>query len=239
MTNPFTAIAKKYSTEEEQDEYRRNRNKVQAEKLRNYLRINVDEHLNGLEDDRLSCCIVSRPDEATICFVQSIQHQLQESIASELWLTPPENLHITLLEVAHTRPKEEIKLFVNALKPLMSEISSMVKDGPLLNLPLLCFDENAIALSFTSSNFTHSELRLQLFKYASTHKIDILSRYAGPSAHITIARFKRPLGQNEVKNLLDRIASINFTILSHDWQITTASLSSGIIWYGQPGTMFQ
>ena len=238
--NPFTSLAEQYASEEAQNNYRINRNDTQQKLLLENPAVKVDPVLAGTENDkRMSCCIVSRPDNPTKELILSIQHQLQSSISTEIWLTPPENLHMTLLEVAHSRPEKEIESLVHTLKPKMEAINSITVKGPVLKHPLLCFDANAVALSFTSSYPTHTKLRESLYDFVTHHGVDILPRYAGPSAHITIARFKEQLSTEDVKHMLKTIASINKSMPNHEWKITSASLSSGIIWYGQQGTMFQ
>lgn len=240
MANPFTSLAEQYASEEAQNNYRTARNDAQRKLLIEKPAVNVDPVLAGIEDDnRLSCCIVSRPDNPTKKLIMSIQHQLQSSISTEIWLTPPENLHITLLEVAHSRPEKEIESLVHILRSKMDAVNSIAAKGAVLKHPLLCFDANALALSFTSSNPTHTTLRESLYDFVTHHGVDILPRYAGPSAHITVARFKEPLSAEVVNHMLETIASINESMPNHEWKITWASLSSGVIWYGQQGTMFQ
>lgn len=240
MANPFTSLAEQYASEEAQNRYRVARNEAQRKILLENPAVNVDPVLAGTEQDkRMACCVVSRPDNPTKELILSIQNKLQNSVSTEIWLTPPENLHMTLLEVAHSRPEKEIESLVHVLKPKMEAINSIAAEGPVLKHPLLCYDANALALSFTSSNPTHTKLRETLYDFATRNGVDILPRYAGPSAHITIARFKQPLSAEDVNHMLETIASTNNFMPNHEWKITSASLSSGLIWYGQQGTMFQ
>lgn len=121
----------------------------------------------------------------------------------------------------------------------MDQIRSLAANGPKLENPLICFDANAIALSFTSTNPSHLDLRESLYSFASHQNIAVLSRYQSPSAHVTVARFKQPLTETEVKSLVHGIKQMNLSIPHHSWTISKAELASGAIWYGQPGTMFQ
>lgn len=132
---------------------------------------------------------------------------------------PLDNLHMTALEVTHSRNAEEIASLVDILLPSASEISSTAAEpgkAPRLVKPMISFDTAAFALSFVpaageqvpqartdiSDRFTYHHFRRDLFSSITERGVHVDSRYVVPSAHVTIARFNTPNPFN-VENALD------------------------------------
>ena len=158
MTNPYIELANHYKNRIQEDAYRQNRNHKQLGNLRFNPKINIDTVLAGKdEDDRLGCCIVARPTENVKSLISSIQDKLLESVSnsSALWHTPSEYLHMTVLEIDNSSTKNRIKEINNILLPHIDRLMTITENGPELDNPLICFDANAIALSFTSVDRSH------------------------------------------------------------------------------------
>lgn len=236
MTNPYIELANHYKNRLQEDAYRQNRNHKQLGNLRFNPKINIDTVLAGKdEDDRLGCCIVARPTENVKSLISSIQDKLLESVSnsSALWHTPSEYLHMTVLEIDNSSTKNRIKEINNILLPHIDRLMTITENGPELDNPLICFDANAIALSFTSVDRSHIKYRLELYDSIASCGIDIRPRYHTPSAHITITRFVEDLCAEDLMILLDRIKTINSSIVNTRWKVSNCEFNYGFIWYGQ------
>lgn len=128
-------------------------------------------------------------------------------IPTEIWLMPLDRLHITAMEVTHSKTAEEIDQLVDTLRPN----SQMIADYPAshrarLIKPMISYDAAALALSFVPAagespgnyrtaeedNYTYHHLRRDLHSLITKAGIEVGSRYVVPSAHLTIARFNSP-----------------------------------------------
>lgn len=120
---------------------------------------------------------------------------------------PLNNLHMTAMEVAHSKSAEEIDHLISILKPK----SEMIADYPSthharLIKPMVCYDSAALALSFLPATgeslggdrtaeddkYTYHHLRRDLHNLITDAGVQVGSRYVVPSAHFTIARFNSP-----------------------------------------------
>jgi hypothetical protein len=121
---------------------------------------------------------------------------------------PPENLHITVLEVAHSLTEEQIEGLVQTLLSSKDVTSADIAAYPCshstrLIKPMVSFDSTALALSFVpaageclevesnsdNEHYTYHHLRRDVFDMVRQTKVPVASRYIVPSAHLTIARF--------------------------------------------------
>jgi hypothetical protein len=120
---------------------------------------------------------------------------------------PIDNLHLTVLEITHSKTAPEIDSLASKLQPKIQEIvnissSSSDKRARLIK-PSIGFDAAAIALSFVPAagedlpqnrqkehdNFTYHHLRREVYAKCSETGVKVDSRYVVPSAHLTIGRF--------------------------------------------------
>jgi len=117
---------------------------------------------------------------------------------------PLDCLHMTVLEITHSREESEIDNLVSIMKDRIPEITDFSFDHRArLVKPLLSYDAAAIALSFVpaigeaslqASNdareaYTYHHLRRDVYELSKKTGIEIASRYTVPSSHLTIARF--------------------------------------------------
>jgi vesicle-fusing ATPase len=120
---------------------------------------------------------------------------------------PVDNLHITLLEVTHSKTAKEIEQFVNTLEPVFKEIADHpAQHCARLIKPMISFDSAALALSFVPAagespgpgraieddKYSYHHLRRDIYGLITKAGIEVESRYVVPSAHLTIARFNTP-----------------------------------------------
>ncbi|KAL2818576.1 RNA ligase/cyclic nucleotide phosphodiesterase [Aspergillus granulosus] len=223
--NPFEILITKANnnTTELQllyENHRVNRNSQQRAKIlsKSFPGWSVDDILarldgpakeEGFVDPRNCLVIWARPPPQVRELVQFIQDELK-SIASALWLMPLENLHTTVLEVAHSLTEEEIEALVQTLQSSTDITASQIASYPIahptrLIKPLVSFDSAALALSFVPAageysqsqtqcageidRNTYHHLRRDIWDLVRRTNVPVASRYVVPSAHVTIARF--------------------------------------------------
>lgn len=117
---------------------------------------------------------------------------------------PPDCLHMTALEMTHSRSKAEIDDLVHVLESKIPEIIDYTLDHRArLVMPMLSYDNQAVAVSLLpapgpgvpgvsvdgADGYTYHHLRRDLYDLCSSTGAAVASRYVVPSAHLTIARF--------------------------------------------------
>ncbi|RHZ53002.1 uncharacterized protein CDV56_106048 [Aspergillus thermomutatus] len=134
--------------------------------------------------------------------------QRADPVPTALWLMPSENLHTTVLEVAHSLTEEQIESLVNTLQLSQDVSTSEIADYAFahrtrLVKPMVGFDSAAMALTFVPAageasdaqrsiedeTYSYHHLRRDVFDMVRAAGIPVASRYIVPSAHLTIARF--------------------------------------------------
>ncbi|KIW20915.1 hypothetical protein PV08_01494 [Exophiala spinifera] len=175
----------------------------------------LDEYLVKLDgpqkDDSFADprhCLVfwGRPPQKVKNLIHIVQSKLQDA-APDLWLMPLERLHMTVMEVAHSKTKDEIAALVETLKAHCKDIADhTLTHRARLIKPLLSYDSAALALSFVPAageslshgrtveddKYTYHHLRRDAHAALSDAGVQVGSRYVVPSAHLTIARFNSP-----------------------------------------------
>lgn len=126
---------------------------------------------------------------------------------ADIWLMPLDNLHITAMEVTHSKTAEQIHEIVKTLEPA----AKLIADYPAqhrarLIKPMISYDSAALALSFVPAAgerpgrdrkpeddaYSYHHLRRDLHDLITKAGVEVGSRYVVPSAHLTIARFNSP-----------------------------------------------
>lgn len=137
---------------------------------------------------------------------------------------PPHRMHLTALEITHSRTPAEITHLVGQMRPAIPSLTNYTfTNRARLVRPMLSYDLAAVAVSFlpaagepvtspplaaantttTTNNgvnaglndaYTYHHLRRDVFDLARTTGVDVASRYVVPSAHITLGRY---LGQQD------------------------------------------
>ncbi|CAI7647918.1 unnamed protein product [Penicillium glandicola] len=162
---------------------------------------------DGFVDPRNCLVIWARPSPQVRDLILFVQNELK-SISPSLWLMPPENLHTTVLEAAHSLTEEQIEELVQTLLSSKdvtpADIAAYPRSHPTrLIKPMVSFDSAALALSFVpaageclevesginNEQYTYHHLRRDVFDMVRQTKVPVASRYIVPSAHLTIARF--------------------------------------------------
>lgn len=171
---------------------------------------------------------------------------------------PIENLHITVMEVAHSKTEEEINVMIEKLKDHCKPIADHTcSHRARLIKPMLSYDAAAIALSFVpaagevptnecpaeADNYTYHHLRRDTYATIGESGLEIGSRYVVPSAHLTIARFNSPnvfggdpmdanitLDIKKRKHWINEIELINHWLEAEFWPQETRPIKPGGQW---------
>ncbi len=129
---------------------------------------------------------------------------------------PPHRMHMTALEITHSRTPEEVTELVSTMRPSMGALTSFTyAHRARLVKPMLSYDLAAVAVSFLpaagepltsppqapmdsgvgteprvdADAYTYHHLRRDVFDLANSTGVQVGSRYVVPSAHITLARY--------------------------------------------------
>ncbi|KAJ7817776.1 RNA ligase/cyclic nucleotide phosphodiesterase [Mycena olivaceomarginata] len=152
----------------------------------------------GFVDIRKAMVFIARPPERIKSLITECQQMMSEVVPSAPWIVPQTSLHTTVLEIAHSRTPEEIASLVPQIRGVAPSILNCTcTHHTRLVKPLLCFDASAFVLSFLPAlasmpgdeAYTYHHLRRDLFALARGSGTAIESRYAVPSAHMTLGRF--------------------------------------------------
>lgn len=168
--------------------------------------------------------------------------------ASDLYCPKPDHLHMTALEITHSRTAEEIDELVAQLLPQAETMVNLPREKGAVRLgkPMVSFDAQALALSFLPAaedrdRYGYHHLRRDLWSTAR-EKVDVASRYVVPSAHVTLGRF---LGREvDAAKLVKTVEEINVWLEEEfggekgDWVVGSEvgiHFRKGTLWYGDGG----
>jgi vesicle-fusing ATPase len=158
----------------------------------------------GYTDPRHCMTLWARPPRHIRKLIAQVQQKFL-AIAPHLWLMPPDNLHMTAIEVTHSRTAAEIEALVEQARPALPELVNFTQNHrPRLINPMVGFDAQALAISFVPAAgeaplpegrvaaddaYSYHHLRRDLHARFLEAGVEVGSRYVVPSAHLTIARF--------------------------------------------------
>ncbi|KAF1963579.1 AAA-domain-containing protein [Byssothecium circinans] len=160
----------------------------------------------GYRDPRHCLVFWGRPTQKIKQLINRVQQELL-TVAPNLWLMQQESLHITALEITHSKKTEEIRKLVEQMREKIPSIVNYTQDHRArLIKPLIGFDASALALSFVPAaaegltagrtladdKYTYHHLRRDLYSLCQETGVAVDSRYVVPSAHLTIGRFINP-----------------------------------------------
>jgi len=172
---------------------------------------------------------------------------------------PPQNLHTTVLEVAHSLTEKEIEEIVQIFEASQDVTAAQIAEYPVthksrLLKPMISFDASAMALSFVpaagenlqvgdkSDDYSYHHLRRDVFQMVRQAQLPVASRYIVPSAHVTIARFINnedflvqgaegvELDHARVELLVDKIETLNKRLENEFWPQVDGTFPEGGEW---------
>ena len=155
---------------------------------------------------------------------------------------PIDCLHMTVLEITHSKTEAEIQHIVDSMDGRIPEIADFTYDHRArLVKPMLSYDAAAIALSFLPAagegvpevkaadddTYTYHHLRRDLYGLCTSAGVEVASRYVVPSSHLTIARFvtQRDISSEDgsgidhrkIEGLVGKLEEINAELRSKYW----------------------
>ncbi|KAI9790412.1 MAG: transport between ER and Golgi ATPase protein [Candelina submexicana] len=235
--------------------HRATRNNQQKAKLldQSFPGMTLDQILRRIEDpdiepgyaDPRNCLVFwARPPQSLKELVGEVQKMLL-TVAPNLWVMPSDRLHMTALEITHSRTVEEISTLVDKMRPQIAEITDYtLQHRARLVKPMISYDGTAVALSFLPAayedlsnwrvkpddTYTYHHLRRDLYTLSKGTGVDIDSRYVVPSAHLTIGRFITDIDHSiidadgktvpdpkKMRNWLAKIDEINVWLENEYW----------------------
>jgi hypothetical protein len=172
---------------------------------------------------------------------------------------PLENLHLTVIELAHSLTRSEIDRMVSNLQTSGAAdeiVNYTLHHRARLIKPLISYDASAMALSFLpaagectpdsdADDYTYHHLRRDIYDKCVAGGVKPASRYSVPSAHLTIARFitqegwlkegEEPGSLPEVdyqlvKALREKIDTLNTALLKDYWPQRDGTIPAGGDW---------
>jgi vesicle-fusing ATPase len=251
FANPYDALLEasqndSRNLQERYSTHRTTRNAQQKAKLlaKDFSGVIVDPILQLLEDgksveegyvDPRHCLVFwGRPEEHIRTLIGEVQQRLRKA-APSLWLMPKENLHITILEITHSKTAEEIELLKQQIAPVAEPVVNYTKapnHRARLIKPMVGFDASALALSFVPAagegdDFSYHHLRRDVFDMVTGAGVKVDSRYVVPSAHLTIGRFVTQedfakedgsVDPKKMEDLIQTIEDVNAWLQEQYWQ---------------------
>ena len=160
----------------------------------------------------------------------------------DLWLMPIDCLHMTVLEITHSKTEAEIGDLVNVMDSKIPELTDFTHDHRArLVKPMLSYDAAAIALSFLpaageglpdgkpadTDTYTYHHLRRDMYGLCKSAGVEVASRYVVPSSHLTVARFVtqkditsedgNSVDRGKINGLIEKLEEINADLRSEYW----------------------
>lgn len=190
----------------------------------------TDPHLSSLlnspdyVDPRNSTVIWSHPPSRIKDMAGLIMDKVRTAGLEGLWFIPTEHMHITVLEIAHSLPYEQISAIVDRFPQDLVKTATdyTLTHRTTLLKPKLTYDEGALTLTFLPAveDYTYLHLRRDLLNLFRAAGVKLESRYAMPSAHLTIGRFVTPAEKNlpsAMKKWVELLDEINDWLEADYW----------------------
>jgi vesicle-fusing ATPase len=153
---------------------------------------------------------------------------------------PQDCLHITALEMTHSKKAEEIQQLVATMRDKIPSITNYTHEHRIrLIKPMIGFDASALALSFVPAagegltsgrtieddKYTYHHLRRDLFSLCKDTGVSVDSRYVVPSSHLTVGRFidrkdfdnAGEFDPRKMQALVEKIENINAWLQKEFW----------------------
>ena len=143
-------------------------------------RILVQELESPHTDMRCGVNIICRPTIEVVEYIVSIQQYLNVFEPDQHYY-PPSDLHLTLVEICHSRTPEDAFLIAGAVGSEIRRIAAMTS-APKVDSPMLVFDSHAIALNFLPTDDALQNVRQSVVEGLANIGISIDSRRETKSA---------------------------------------------------------
>lgn len=191
-------------------------------------RILIQELHSPHTDMRCGVNIICRPAIDVVEYIVAIQQYLSE-FEPDQYYYPPSDLHLTLVEICHSRTPEDVSLIADVVGSKIRRIAA-VTALPKVDSPMLVFDAHAVALNFLPVDEALQNARHSIREGLVNLGIPVDSRHETPTAHVTLMRYINPLRsapKEWVSKLLHVPPKPNLA-----WSLSPVWLTWGANWYG-------
>ena len=188
----------------------------------------VQELRSPHTDMRCGVNIICRPTIDVIEYIVSIQKYLSV-FEPDQYYYPPSDLHLTLVEICHSRTPEEVAGIASAVRSEIRRIAASTAPAKV-DSPMLVFDAHAVALNFIPADDALQNARHSILQGLTNRGISVDSRHETKSAHVTLMRYIAPLRSSSeewVSNLVNVPAKPELA-----WLLSPLWLTWGANWYG-------
>ncbi|KAJ4368479.1 hypothetical protein N0V83_006836 [Neocucurbitaria cava] len=152
---------------------------------------------DDLDAQEVNCAVIwARPPAHVLSLVEKIQKRLEALVGIDLHSIPPEDIHLSVIELSHRHSVPELLTVVKAIGAsriqTILNLASTLETKPGLIAPQLSFDRMGVALNFVPSGntpYTYHHLRADMHALALESGVSIDMCYTAPSAHCTLGRF--------------------------------------------------
>ncbi len=179
-------------------------------------------------DARHGVNLVGRPPDEVRRAISTLAASLRELEPSQYYY-PPEDLHLTLVEIRHSRGEEEADAVARRVQPLMSALLDGLHVFGLVH-PSVLYDRGGCALSLLPADGGLEEVRRRIVERLRDLGVDTEERYERSVAHVTFARYLRPLEVPEGR-WLERLSALE-PERDLRWTVGAVWLTWGPNWYG-------
>lgn len=179
-------------------------------------------------DARCGVNLVCRPGPDVVQYIAYLQDELRR-FEPDQYYYPASDLHLTLLEICHSRTFAEAAGLAQQLRALIGGIS--LERSPRLHSPKFRYDERGCALSFEVTGDALQQCRTALAEALDQLSVRIQPRYPpSNSAHVTFFRYIAPLRTAPEKWMENLQAMTEGNTLQ--WTLSHMWLTWGANWYG-------
>lgn len=187
------------------------------------------QELNSPQTDmRCGVNIICRPAIDVVEYIVSIQEYLRV-FEPDQYYYPPSDLHLTLVEICHSRTPEDVSHIAAAVRSGVSRIAALTP-LPKVDSPMLVFDSHAVALNFLPNDDALQKARQSILEALVSLGISVDARHEAKSAHVTLMRYitaLRSTPEEWVSNLLNVPPKQELV-----WSLSPVWLTWGANWYG-------
>lgn len=179
-------------------------------------------------DMRCGVNIICRPSTDVVQYILSIQEYLRVSEPDQYYY-PPSDLHLTLVEICHSRTPEDALRIAGVVGPEIRRLAA-ITSLPKVDSPMLVFDSHAVALNFLPTDEALQNARQSIREGLVNIGISTDARHETKSAHVTLMRYITPLRSSSeewVSSLLNVPPKPKL-----EWLLSPVWLTWGANWYG-------
>ena len=179
-------------------------------------------------DTRYGVNMICRPPQLVTDHILTLEEYLRKAEPDQYYY-PQSDLHVTLLEICHSRKAEEAQRVARAVR---ANANKLFTDLPAIKMgsPVLAFNQSGCALSFATPGPELSLFRRSMVERLTECGIPIAPRYTPQSAHITFLRYLRALRIKPHEWTRQLLNAPRMPRL--DWVSSEVWITWGATWYG-------